>query len=141
MQTSPYQTFEELISTETAKNAPAAAEVFYSDKSKNFDERIRAFLKYGKTYDHFSKPDFEDEKISTIIELYLAEVPRYKLFCCIDAIRAFVSSLSSKRRFVRSGKYSEAPRNYTASNEAQKRLYMYYIEKLIAEDIAFFEND
>ena len=152
MEISPYQTLEELESNETVTNATQVAKIFYLDKTKNLDERIEAFNKYGEkvTFIHH----FADSKLEKISECYigLRYVERYQNIDCTEIIKWWVvrqwgsKHQPSTRCFTRKDRYGELkietkPRNYTPSKEAYDRLYTYYLEKVFKEGVATFEFD
>jgi hypothetical protein len=152
MEISPYQTLDELESNETVKNAVQAGKIFYLDKTKDLDERIEAFSKYGKKVTfihHFT--DLHLEKISECF-LGLMHVERYQNIDCTEIVKWWVDRqygykyLSSTRCFIRGDgflrlKIETKPRNYTPSKEAYDRLYAYYLEKVFKEGVATFEMD
>lgn len=145
--TSPYNSVDEMEEELPVKKIKAAAENFYLDKTKDFEERLKAFDKYGDKETYIFRP--QDVRLNKIFDIYFEQdyVQRHETVNCLSIIEWWIDSLADERTHISyvNNKYhpdlESSERNYVASENSINRLRKYYIEKLILEKTATFEFD
>jgi len=143
--TSPFNNMDEMEEELSVKKIGEAARNFYLDKTKNFDERVKVFSKYGKSQSYIWHPS--DKNLNKIFEMYTEDTERYITVETYRIVEWWVECLAHKRTeisFVENRfhpKLSSEKRNYEVNQKSCDRLYKYYMEKLFIEEIGSFEID
>lgn len=143
---SMYNSLDEMEEELSVKKIGAEAVIFYLDKTKNFEERIKVFEKYGDEDSFVYEPI--DEVLFKIFEAYCdgLDAERRSNIECIDIINWWIDYKLKKQRikfvkFTDCDKIKGKKRNYIPSKIAIERLRKYYTEKLFIEGIARFQFD
>ena len=142
---SPYINMDEMEEELSVKRIGAAAKEFYLDKTKNFEERVKVFTKYGKKHGWIWQP--QDFDLGEIFSMYCENSERHESVDCAQIIEWWIDSLSYKRTFIDYSKNKYHPklkqeyRDYEPSKEACDRLHRYYMEKLFLFGVGSFEID
>jgi hypothetical protein len=143
---SDYNSMDDLEYNVVAKKIKEEACKFYHDKSKNFDERLKVFNKYAEHKTYIYNPRNVD--LNGIFDIAM-EDDMYDRHQTIDTsclIENWIDSLTYNRLSL-DWKNPYHPvlvkkeRNYKPSKEAINRLNVYYLEKLMLEEVKSFELD
>lgn len=142
---SPYNNIDEIENNVTINKIIEEAKIFYHDKTKNFNDRIKVFTKYGESNDWIFYP--VDYNLHKIFELYMeSEINRNQIIETPYIVEWWIEKLKNYRcEFNWINQYHPklltTKRNYNYSDKALDRLYHYYMEKLFLEEIGSFEFD
>ena len=116
------------------------------DKTKSFEERLKAFTKLGEQDSSIFHPTNRDLKI--IFDVYGENgwVERHQIIECEHIVEYWIDKLRNNRCHLDwTNKYhpkvATSTRNYTPNQKAIDRLYRFYIEKLFLDGIGSFEWD
>lgn len=146
MFSSPYESLDDLEENVTMKKIEEEARKFYMDKTKKFEDRLEVFNKYGKEESYIFRPNDKDLKV--IFQVYSSEgyTERHEQIECSQIIEFWLSYMAENRikidwsnRFH--PKMKELKRGYEPSEEAQDRLFRFYMERLFVEGVGSFNFD
>jgi hypothetical protein len=144
--TSPYNSMEKMEEELSVKKIKAACKNFYLDKTKDLNERIKVFSKYGDDYGCIWYP--YDKDMNKIFQTYVEKnVERHEIVTSVDVIKWWIDLLSEKNTKIsfKENKYHpniiSKYRNYVPTEESINRLRKYYLEKLFIEGVGSFEVD
>lgn len=144
--TSTYKSLDDLENNVVARKIKEEARKFYHDKSKPFKERLKVFGVYGEEDSCIYNPKNTD--LNSIFELHTEGdmYQRHEMVDTVNIIDSWIDNLRSARLSMDwENKYhpklKETKRNYTPSKEALNRLRVYYLEKLMLEEVRSFELD
>jgi len=120
---------------------------FYKDSNRLFEEREQVFNKYGETSGSIHSPI--DKDLSKIFDIYCESdyIDRHQTVGCDYVINSWIENLQYDRCRIdySENQYhptiSKTKRNYKPSGAAIKRLYQYYMNKVMFEEVASFEFD
>ena len=144
---SDYDTLAEMEENETVKHIPEVAKQFYLDKTKPLQERLRVFTKYGKKEDFIHQPT--NVALKKIFDVSFEDSDNYsrnETIECYDIVSCWLEQLKDGRLSLNWSnpyhpKLIKKKRNYKPSEEAMKRLELYYCENLFLEEIGSFDFD
>jgi hypothetical protein len=142
---SPYKDLNDIEENVVMKKIEEAAKEFYLDKTKDFDERIKVFNKYGKKDTCIFRTS--DRDLSKIFDVYFEnDIDRHQTVTCTDVVWYWIDYLRRCRCHLNwtnpyHPKIDKGNRNYKPSQEAIDRLYRFYVEKLFLEGVGSFEFD
>ena len=144
--TSNYDSLDDLENNVVVKKIHEEARKFYHDKSKAFDERLLVFSKHGNKPRYIYDPKNLD--LRTIFTLYTESdyVQRHETIDTVYIVDDWIERLSEDRLSIDwkneyHPKRVVTERNYEPSPEALARLRVYYLEKLMLEEVCEFELD
>lgn len=143
---SPVQSYYDLLMM--ANNVAKAAHAFYCDRTKDIDERVRAFTKYGKRFDSILYPSDPalNKVFHAMIEIISEDLGRREIVTCERIVDMWIGMLKSNRCKLSYSnphhpKVEKSKRNYRPSDEAMLRLRTYYMENLFAHGVSSFLFD
>ncbi len=145
--TSPYSSFEEIEDTLPKKKAKIEGMIFYKDKTKPMEERIKAFEEYGDVDEYIHSP--MHSSLNDIFDVYseCGESERRDKICCLDIVEWWMEEIISNRLEIdyKTNQYHpklvKLNRGYVPSNKAIERLRDRYAELLFMEDVSGFTFD
>ena len=142
---SPYKDLNDIEENVVVKKIGAAANDFYLDKTKDFNERIKVFDTYAKEETYIFRPS--DTDLSKIFSIYFEnDIDRHQTVTCTEVVWYWIDCLRNGRCHLNltnpyHPKIDKETRNYKPSQEAIDRLYKFYVEKLFLEGVGSFEFD
>lgn len=144
--TSPYNTMDEMEEELSVNKIKEACKNFYLDKTKNLNERIKVFSKYGDTYGYIWTPF--DKDMNKIFQMYCENnLERHEIVDSVEVIEWWIDLLSEKNTKISFKENKFHPniifkyRNYVPTQESIDRLRIFYLERLFIEGVSSFELD
>ena len=146
---STYASLDEIEETLPLKKAREAARVFWLDKTKPMEERIKAFNAHGEKKEWLHHP--KHAGLHKIFDIFIEDGDDYRMrretINCFDVIEWWIDALHFDRLHI---DYSRNPyhpslkkseRNYSPSEKSMERLSAYYQQILFVEGVTSFVYD
>lgn len=138
---SPYNSYDELVNSVVYAKIEEEAKNFYTDKSKDWGERLRVFNKFGYEEGYIFEPNHP--KLKTIFDMYndLDWTERHQRVECSDVIHWWMSKMVDNRIMVDYSKNEYHPslkedsRGYTPSKGSVDKLTRKYMELVMMERV------
>ena len=148
---SKFNSLDDLEENLSVKKIYAEAEIFWNDETKDFEERMKVFGKYGKEETYIHEPSHRGLarifNMSSECDDGGMCFERHQNVDCIYVVEWWIDTLSEGRSKISYNDNQYHPRiiskkrNYTPSNEAIDRLRNYYTRIIMKEGVASFEFD
>jgi len=148
---SKFNSLDELEENVSVKNIAVEAKIFWSDETKNFEERVEVFSKYGEKRSYIYEPNHRD--LSKIFNMSSESddggmcFDRHEKVDCLSVVDWWIETLCENRSKISYNENQYHPkiksknRNYTPSEQAIERLRNYYTRILMQEGISSFNFD
>ncbi len=144
---SPYKNVEEIIDSLPEKKAKEAGRVFYLDKTKPMEARIKAFDKYGDKPRSIHQPSHPS--LMRIFDIFNENsyYQRHEMVNCLSVIEWWMENVQVGKTVIDYSQNQYHPslkkkkRKYAPSKAGMKRLENAYIEILFVEGVSEFELD
>ena len=141
---SKYSSIDDIEEHLPVMKARQEAKIFYLDKTKDLDNRIKAFNMYGEYETDIAYHKNVNLLFKHMFKVYLENYDRYRTCITVDIIENWLEILIYKRSIYNfsTRELEQSERNYKPSQEAIDRLWEYYIEKLFETDkVSKFTHD
>lgn len=148
---SKFKSLDDLEENLSVKKIDAEAKIFWNDETKDFDERLEVFGKYGKNSTYIHEPNHRG--LAKIFNMSSESddggmcFDRYQNVDCLDVVEWWIETLSEGRSKISYNENKYHPkiiskkRNYIPSEAAIDRLQNYYKRIIMQEGVASFEFD
>lgn len=148
---SKFNSLDDLEENLSVKKICAEAEIFWNDETKDLEERLGVFDKYGKKVNCIHSPSHRG--LSRIFDMSSESdsggmcFERHEEVSCLEVVDWWIDTLIEGRSKISYNdnqyhpKIKSKKRNYTPSDEAIDRLSNYYKRIIMQEGVASLEFD